>query len=142
MKRSLQIIFMLAMVVFMAKTNAVNPPQKKTVQVSGSPKVEIYYFHYTRRCETCQAVETETQKAIKSLYPALYKAGKITFRSVNLDENSSKNLSEKYKVEGQSLLIISGSKRIDLTDTGFLYARSKPEKLKQELKKVIEPLIK
>lgn len=142
MKKSFQIIGILLVVMFLTKTNAINPPQKKTVQLSNASKVEVYYFHYSRRCETCQAVESETQKAIQSLYPTQYKAGKITFRSVNLDENSSKSLSEKYKVEGQSLLIISGSKRIDLTDTGFLYARSKPDKLKQELKKTIEPLIK
>ena len=51
-------------------------------------------------------------------------------------------MAEKCKAEGQSLLIISGNKRLDLTDTGFMYAKSNPEKLKTELKKAIDPLLK
>lgn len=110
-------------------------------QKMSKASVEVYYFHFTRRCVTCQAVETETQKAIATLYPTPYKAGKIVFKSINLDEASSKQLAEKCQAEGQALLVISGSKRIDLTDTGFMYAKSKPEKLKAELKKVLDSLI-
>ena len=115
---------------------------QKTTTVTNAAKVEVYYFHFTRRCVTCQAVETETQKIIATLYPTQYKAGKITFKSINLDENESKAMAEKCKAEGQSLLIISGNKRLDLTDTGFMYAKSNPEKLKTELKKAIDPLLK
>jgi len=103
-------------------------------------KVEIYYFHYTRRCATCQAVESETQAAIATLYPALYKKGLITFKSLNLDEKTSEALAKKCNAEGQALLVISGNKRFDLTDQGFMYAKSSPEKLKAELKKTIDPL--
>lgn len=115
--------------------------QKANV-VTNASKVEVYYFHFTRRCVTCQAVETETQKAIATLYPVQNKAGKITFKSINLDEKESKIMAEKCKAEGQALLIISGNKRFDLTDTGFMYAKSKPEKLKAELKKAIDSLLK
>ena len=115
---------------------------QKTTIVTNAAKVEVYYFHFTRRCVTCQAVETETQKIIATLYPTQYKAGKITFKSINLDEKESKVMAEKCKAEGQSLLIISGNKRLDLTDTGFMYAKSNPEKLKTELKKAIDPLLK
>ncbi len=105
-------------------------------------KVEVYYFHYTRRCVTCQAVETETLKSIQVLYPLEFKKGLITFKSVNLDEKTSDSLAKKCKAEGQSLLVISGSKRFDLTEQGFMYAKSSPEKLKAELKKTIDPLLK
>ena len=103
-------------------------------------KVEIYYFHYTRRCATCQAVESETQAAIAAFYPAQYKKGLITFKSLNLDEKTSEALAKKCNAEGQALLVISGNKRFDLTDQGFMYAKSSPEKLKAELKKTIDPL--
>ncbi len=105
-------------------------------------KVEVYYFHYTRRCVTCQAVEAESQKIISTLYPKEMKEGKIEFIGVNLDEKNSKTIARKCKAEGQSLLVISGNKRIDLTEEGFMYAKTKPEKLKAELKKVIDPLLK
>lgn len=111
------------------------------ISLQAITKVEVYYFHYTRRCVTCQAVETETIKAVKQLYSEQYKKGLISFKSVNLDEKSSDALAKKCKAEGQALLVISGSKRIDLTEQGFMYARSKPEALKAELKKVINPLL-
>lgn len=111
------------------------------ISLQAITKVEVYYFHYTRRCVTCQAVETETLKAVKQLYSEQYKKGLISFKSVNLDEKSSDALAKKCKAEGQALLVISGSKRIDLTEQGFMYARSKPEALKAELKKVINPLL-
>ena len=104
-------------------------------------KVEVYYFHFTRRCVTCQAVETETLKAVKQLYPDQYKKGLISFKSVNLNEKTSDALAKKCKAEGQALLVISGGKRIDPTEQGFMYAKSQPEKLKDELKKVIDSLL-
>lgn len=112
------------------------------VSLQAATKVEVYYFHYTRRCVTCQAVETETLKSIQQLYPEQYKKGLITFKSVNLDEKTSVALAKKYNAEGQSLLIISNNKRTDLTEQGFMYAKNQPDKLKAELNKVIQSLLK
>jgi len=113
---------------------------KSTKAISKPAKVEVYYFHYTRRCVTCQAVESETQKSILALYPLQAKKGLITFKSINLDDKSSEAIAAKCKAEGQSLLITSSNKRVDLTDKAFMYAKSNPEKLKAELKKTIDPL--
>ena len=109
--------------------------------VAKAAKVEVYYFHYTRRCTTCNAVETETQKALTAIYPVQAKKGQITFKSVNLDEKNSEALAKKCNAEGQALLVMSGGKRVDLTDKGFMYARSNPGKLKAELKKTIDSLL-
>jgi len=110
------------------------------VSVQAVTKVEVYYFHYTRRCETCQAVESETLKSVKQLYPEQFKKGLITFKSVNLDEKKNKTLANQCKAEGQALLVISNNKRTDLTEQGFMYAKDQPDKLKAGLKKVIDPL--
>jgi hypothetical protein len=115
--------------------------KKPTSAVAKTSKVEVYYFHYTRRCVTCNAVETETQKTITTIYPDQAKKRQITFKSINLDEKSSEALAKKCNAEGQALLVISGDKRVDLTDKGFMYARSNPEKLKAELKKTIDSLL-
>lgn len=104
--------------------------------------VDVFYFHYTRRCTTCKAVESETFNALQQLYKKQIEAGVLKFTSVNLDEKSSEQIAEKCKADGQSLLIVSGKKRIDLTNSGFMYATNKPEKLKLELKKSINPLLK
>jgi hypothetical protein len=109
----------------------------KDAKVKVSPKVEVYYFHFTRRCPTCMAVESESKKAVEALYPEQVKSGQITFTSINLDDESSKVAASRCKASGQSLLVISGSKRVDLTSKGFMYARTSPEKLKEALEKAI-----
>jgi hypothetical protein len=134
-------VFMLFVISLITSATDNKPVKQVKAVVASATKVEVYYFHYSRRCETCQAVESESKSAISTLYPALYKKGQITFKSVNLDEKTSDAVAKKCKAEGQALLVISGSKRTDLTDKGFMYARSSPRKLKAELKKTIDPLL-
>jgi|AntAceMinimDraft_16_1070373.scaffolds.fasta_scaffold13110_2 hypothetical protein len=102
-------------------------------------KIEVYYFHYTRRCATCIAVENETKKILKELYPEKIKNEQIIFQSINLDQGKSEELAEKYKVAGQTLLFVSGTKTVNLTNKAFMYART-PDKLKKEIKATIEQL--
>jgi hypothetical protein len=115
--------------------------EERNVIASGD-KVEVFYFHFTRRCVTCRAVEDEAKKAVETLYPEQFEKGKVSFTGVNLDEDSSKPVAERCKVTGQTLLVVSGETMIDLTAEGFMYARTNPDKLKEELKKAIDPLLK
>jgi hypothetical protein len=140
MKKLMSLSVLLLAVSFLS-VNTLAADKKTQTKVSKSVKVEVYYFHFTRRCVTCQAVETETKTAISALYPTQAKKGLITFTAVNLDEKKSEALAKKCKAEGQALLVISGGKRIDLTEQGFMYAKSSPNKLKAELKKTIDPLL-
>ena len=113
---------------------------------AGSPtptaKIEVYYFHFTRRCMTCQNVENVAKKAVESLYPEKVKSGSISFQSVNLDEKAGEAIGAKYKIEGQTLIIICGNKHVDLTEKGFMYANDKPEKLTAEIKKAVDEMLK
>ncbi|HEY5508517.1 MAG TPA: nitrophenyl compound nitroreductase subunit ArsF family protein [Paludibacter sp.] len=138
MKKHISIIILAVIISSFFSANSQTP--KATKLISKPSKVEVYYFHYTRRCVTCQAVETETKKSILALYPLQTKKGLITFTSINLDEKSSEAIAAKCKAEGQSLLITSSNKRVDLTDKAFMYAKSSPLRLKAELKKTIDPL--
>jgi len=115
--------------------------KKDQVQVAQNEVIHVYYFHFTRRCATCQAVEEQSELALKTLYPELIKSGQIVFTSVNLEESTSEELAEKLQVSMQTLLIVRGEKRIDLTEDGFMYARSNPEKLQEKIKNTIDPLI-
>jgi len=140
MKKLISLSVVLLVVSFLS-VNTLAADKKTQTTVSKATKIEVYYFHFTRRCVTCQAVETETKTAISALYPAQAKKGLITFKAVNLDEKKSEALAKKCKAEGQALLVISDGKRIDLTEQGFMYAKSSPNKLKAELKKTIDPLL-
>ncbi len=104
-------------------------------------KVEVFYFHLTRRCVTCQAVENESRNAIEALYPEQVKKGTVSFTSVNIELEESKAVAERCKVTGQTLLVLSGDVRVDLTDKGFMYATTSPDKLRAEIKKTIDPLL-
>jgi len=99
-------------------------------------QIEVYYFHFNARCETCRAVEAEARADIESLY-----SGKVSFRAVNLDDASGKTISDKLKISGQTLLIVKGAKQINLTNEGFLYARTNPYKLKSIIKQKVDSLL-
>lgn len=113
-------------------TSLTNPDDKK---------VEVYYFHYTRRCATCMAVESETEKALKENFQQQMNDGNITFLSVNIEEESNAPLVESMKISGQTLLFISGDRQEDLTNDAFLNARTKPEKFRQQVKDTVEQMI-
>jgi len=137
---SVSALVLIMVSIFSISANCQKSKAIKT-SVSNSAKVEVYYFHFTRRCVTCVAVETESKKAIAALYPSQAKKGLITFKSINLDDKGTETLAKKCDVSGQSLLVKSGGKSIDLTEKGFMYALNSPDKLKAELKKVIDPLL-
>jgi len=99
-------------------------------------EVFVYYFHATRRCATCEAVEATTQEALKEFYGT-----KVSFTSINREEESENPLLGKYKISGQTLLIVKGDKVIDLTSDAFMNARTNPDKFKAKIKEIIDPMI-
>ncbi len=112
-------------------------PEKENAEITAS-EIIVYYFHNTRRCATCVAVEDVTKKALEELFPTEFRIGDIKFISVNLEEKKGKEIAEKVKVARQTLVFISGDKRKDLTNDAFMYARTKPEKLKKKIKEAIK----
>ena len=99
-------------------------------------KIEMYYFHFNTRCETCRAVESEAQQDVKELF------GKdVNFAAYNLDNSAGEKKGKELGVNSQILLVVKGNKRIDLTNEGFLYARTDPEKFKKIIEEKIKPLL-
>ncbi len=140
MKRIVFISLLFSIILNSFSCEAQNKKASKA-KITVTDKIEVFYFHYTRRCITCNAVESVTKETIAEMYPAQFKKGLITFTSVNLDEENSKTIAEKCKAEGQALLVMGKGKRFDLTDKGFMYAKNTPEKLKAEVKKTIDALL-
>ena len=109
---------------------------KKETKTSTSDKVEAYYFHNTARCVTCKTVEAETKADLENLY-----GGQVSFKSLNLEEASTKPIAEKLQVSGQTLLIVKGDQKINLTNEGFMYARTNPVKFKKIIKEKVDKLL-
>ncbi|MCX6278266.1 MAG: hypothetical protein NT004_09235 [Bacteroidetes bacterium] len=46
-------------------------------------KIEVFYFHFTRRCMTCNNLEKVSKDAVETQFAAQVKNGEITFKSGN-----------------------------------------------------------
>jgi len=136
MKRT-NIIFIALILIsqtFVCSAQSKNNDEK--VAVSASSNVEVYYFHNTRRCLTCQAVEDVTKEALKEYY-----GNKVPFAEYNLEEDLGEKKGKDLDISGQTLVIVSGDSKINLTNEGFMYARSNPDKLKQLIKEKVDALL-
>lgn len=120
--------------------NAQTSENQKTENII-SEDVQVYYFHYTRRCATCNAVENETKMALEMFYEEKMKAGTIDFTSLNLEEDEGKTLAQTLHVSGQTLLIVKGETHVNLTNEGFMNARTNPTKFHEILKTQIDKLL-
>lgn len=118
-------------------------PSNKQAKASdnNSDKIEAYYFHFTARCTTCKTIEARAKENIETLYPNQVKQGLITFQSLNLEEAPNKNIADKLGVSGQTLLLVKGDKKINLTNEGFMYAVVKPEKFKEIINEKVDGLM-
>lgn len=119
-------------------TTSDNPTTKTTCNAvtPKSSEVKAYYFHATRRCVTCEAVEAVSKEAIKEYY-----GDKVVFASINRDETQNKALVAQYKISGTALLIVNSDKTVNLTNDAFMNARNNPDKLKSKLKTTIDSML-
>lgn len=105
-------------------------------QNKSTAKVNVYYFHFNTRCETCRAVESEAKADVSMLF------GKdVSFAAYNLDKPDGEAKGKELGVNSQTLLVVKGEKKVNLTNEGFLYARTEPEKFKKIIEEKIKPLL-
>jgi len=133
--------FILAMVIFLPAFSCNAQSSQEVAVNTQSDKVEAYYFHFNARCVTCQTVELQAKTDIETLYPELVKAGKVSFIAVNIEEKEGQSIADRLGVNGQALIIVKGEQKINITNEGFLYAVSQPEKLKSIIKEKVDGLM-
>lgn len=142
----MKILCNLSMLLMLFSLSCNSQPSKKQIApgaaASGnSDKIEAYYFHFTARCVTCRTIEADAKKNLEALYPEHTRAGLITFQSLNLDEEPARAIAKKLGVSGQTLLLVKGDQKINLTNDGFMYAVPKPEKFKEIINEKVEFLL-
>lgn len=137
--RTIRFLLTLMLILPVLTSNAQNSKGNTTPAKSG--KVEAFYFHFNARCVTCRTVEAQAKTDIEMLYPELVKSGKISFKAVNLDEADGKAIADKLGINGQTLLLIKGGQKINITNEGFMYAVSQPEKFKAVIKEKVDGLL-
>ena len=109
--------------------------QTEKKETSAATQIEAYYFHNAARCVTCKTVESEAKADLENLY-----GSQVTFKSLNLEDDATKAIAKKLEVSGQTLLIVKGNKKVNLTNEGFMYARTNPKKFKSIIKEKVDKL--
>jgi len=114
-------------------------PIRTQSQESLSPALKVLYFHGNNRCLTCNNMEKFTRELLKQEYQKELERGKIIFETFNFDDDANKEIVKKYKVESSSLLLVktkNGKEKVsNITDIGFSYAKTDPERFKKEVRR-------
>lgn len=126
-------LFSISIVLLMSSFICNAQPQKK--EATAATQIEAYYFHNAARCVTCKAVEAEAKADLESLY-----GSQVTFKALNLEDDATKPIAKKLDVSGQTLLVVKGNKKVNLTNEGFMYARTNPKKFKAVIKEKVDAL--
>jgi len=115
--------------------------ENQTAENVLSDDIQVYYFHNTKRCATCNAIEDETLMALELFYKENIEAGTIEFTSLNLEEEEGESMAQELQVSGQTLLLVKGETKVNLTNDGFMNARTNPTKFHEILKSQIDQLL-
>ena len=128
-------------------SSSANSSEKdKSTLNANLPVVLIYNFHVTNRCVSCIAIEDATIKTLNTYFASEVKQGRIKRKSLNVNDDANKKISEKYEAFGSGLFVTRVFKgketTTDFTGDGFKYAKNKEEKFIELLKTKISEYLK
>lgn len=133
--KGIRIYFLIIVLIACAAMEQANA---RSLRLSDGDKTKVYYFHNTRRCPTCEAIEKVTKSVLNESYKKQMEEGTIEYASFNAEEKKNKELCKKLNVTGSALIVLKGEQINDLTSKGFMYALNQPEKLKDALVKALQ----
>lgn len=113
----------------------------KTNTNSPATGIKVVYFHMTHRCATCMAVENVSRSFINNEYASMIEEGTLAYEVYNIEDEEGKQVASSYNISGQALIIVNGDEIINLTNQGFLNARTNPDKFRDILKGEIDKLL-
>jgi hypothetical protein len=70
------------------------PPSNNSTGLAD--RVDVVYFHRTQRCNTCLYAEEATRYTIETYFADELASGKVTFQSVNVEDEANADIVEKY----------------------------------------------
>jgi hypothetical protein len=66
----------------------------------------VYYFHGTRRCNTCRTIEAYAKEAVEGKFSEQLKSGQLRWNVVNTDEPENEHFVEDFGLVSSSLVIV------------------------------------
>ena len=140
MKKLNTIMLTFAMLLFTTTgVMAQSEQDQSVIKADEKAKVQVYYFHGDRRCETCKAVGKVSQDLVDSQYGD---NKNVEFIEVNYDEKGNEALVEKFEVTSSGLYVYNQEKVTNLTTYAFQYAKTDPAKLESKIKNLIDKNLK
>jgi len=70
------------------------------------PEVVLYYFHGTRRCNTCRTIESYTEEAVERKFKKALQAGTLSWTVLNTDEPDNAHFLEDFGLVSSSLVVV------------------------------------
>lgn len=112
---------------------------QKMAGASGGARVEVIDFYSTHRCKSCLAIENAARNVVETEFATEKKAGKILFKTVNVDDAQNAKIAEQFEASGTALFVYNTKtgEVLDLTDTGFSYAMNDEARFKEFLRTAI-----
>ena len=70
-------------------------------------RVDVVYFHRTQRCHTCLYAEEKTLYTLETYFADELASGKVTFQSVNVQDEANADIVKKYNSASYLTLCIN-----------------------------------
>lgn len=137
MKHLIRLSFVaLALFITACTSNAQQPARTGTT--ASTTRIDVIDFHNEHRCKTCLTIQSLTEEVLNSNFAAEKKAGTVTFRLVNVEDETNAKLAEEFGAYGTALFLHvrknGKAEKIDLTEWAFMTAND-AAKFKAELTK-------
>ncbi len=101
-------------------------------QIDSLPKIRIYYFHATNRCNSCLACENICLETLEAEFKKELDTKTIVFKPLNIELEENKALVEQYKIQFSTLLFVDQKGNItDLSDKAFENSVENPAEYKK-----------
>ncbi len=120
-------IVLVCLAVWLILTYGTSPATPPASNNSSGPadRVDVVYFHRTQRCSTCIYAEEGTRYAVETYFADELASGKVTFQSINVQDEANADIVEKYNNASYLTLCINtvrdGTDHIEVvTDIWFV----------------------
>jgi hypothetical protein len=82
------------------------PGPTDATRQTASTKIIVYYFHGSVRCATCLNIEDYAREAVLTGFPDAIAAGRLEWRTVDVDEAENQHFVQDYKLATRSLVVV------------------------------------
>jgi hypothetical protein len=81
-------------------------PFQISAEETADETVRVYYFHGTRRCKTCLAIESNARKTLQEKFSKEMAQGVITWHAIDTDQKENEHFVKDFDLMFSSLILV------------------------------------